>query len=601
MKRHQITLFILICLLGASNEYVLAQAVKPFRHTMMVFPESGKYTVAEDDNDEHCPFSKHGWYYSQVGVETTSKGLVAVYRRADYHTANYTDIMVAYSNDGGKSWEGHHSISHADVWNEGGCWVAPQFSKLKDGRLVIIADFGKRNPGNDWPMLSQWQMPNRGMANYLFWSEDEGRTWSEPILCDEVGGEPGYITELSNGDLIFSRTQAKQTDKLWHAPMPWGNTYYYNEAVISKDGGKTWPLVVPLADDPHHGDCEVGIAETSPGKLIAMTRVGFGGGAFAQPSRIAYSDDYGRTWKGHKLSPIYGQRTVIHPLQSGKVLVTYRSRWGTPGTYAVVFDPNENLDYEPSSFIYREEHCSLSPDGIMTFKTDEGSEHTVIYSFYPAQSDKSRVEIQADLRLESAELNACIINAGCELRFEKDKISLVKKPEVFVNLDASAWHHYKIVRERGTLTLWVDGKQSLKTSIEGLESRMVQVGNRMDKGFNLHKVGGTYANPWNTKGKSQWKSLSVKVDNVGDYSIDWKWNPAKGYPDQFRRDRIVVLDRTAASHGDSGYSGWTQAADGSIIIADYTVGGNGGKPAPSPFVRAYLSTEKELSSNAVDH
>jgi hypothetical protein len=55
-----------------------------------------------------------------------------------------------------------------------------------------------------------------------------------------------------------------------------------------------------------------------------------------------------------------------------------------------------------------------------------------------------------------------------------------------------------------------------------------------------------------------------------------------GIPDQFRRDRFVRLGRNGTfAAGDSG----------SIVIVDYTTGDEGKLP---PFVRAYLTTEKEL-------
>lgn len=86
--------------------------------------------------------------------------------------------------------------------------------------------------------------------------------------------------------------------------------------------------------------------------------------------------------------------------------------------------------------------------------------------------------------------------------------------------------------------------------------------------------------------------MRVKVENVKDHSIDWSWNASQGFPDQFRRDRIVRLDRNASfSGGNSGYSGWTQMQDGTIVVADYTCG----NPSSGvPYVRAYITNEKEL-------
>jgi len=275
--------------------------------------------------------------------------------------------------------------------------------------------------------------------------------------------------------------------------------------------------------------------------------------------------------------------------------VTYRNQWGTPGTYALVFDPDEKLPYEPASFIFDESRCFIE-NNVMTLNTNEGIKNLVTYAFYPAQSPESTAEINATLKLDYADKNGCNISAGCWIRIEPDKVSLADRPSVNFALDATQWHDYRIIRSGGKIKVYVDGTLKLDASSEGLEVRNVQVGNRQVKGMNFNKIDDGEADMgWFTSSTSHWKKLSVKVDNVKDYSIDWKWDANKGFPDQFRRDRIVVLDRIAATFGHCGYSGWTQMEDGTIVIADYTVGGNGGQPANMPFIRAYVTNEEELT------
>ena len=209
---------------------------------MRAVRDQNKQTVADRDSygpELTCP-NPRGWYHSVANVVNTPSGLVAVYRLSDSHTAVSTHIMVAYSRNGGRSWHGHRSISHRNVWAHHGVWVAPQLSRLRDGRLVVICDLGQRAPGGDWPRLAFWQRPERGMANYLFWSDDDGRSWEEPVRCDDVGGEPGYIVELSDGTLLYTRTEPAEAESFENPPPPGHSIYHRNVAVFSDDRGQTW-------------------------------------------------------------------------------------------------------------------------------------------------------------------------------------------------------------------------------------------------------------------------------------------------------------------------------------------------------------------------
>jgi len=571
------TLLVLALCLGVP---AAGQTASPERRHMKAIAPEEKFTVCLAEYPDARSPNPKGWYHSVAGVVSTPEGLVAVYRRSDSHTCFVSDIMVAHSKDGGRTWTGHRSISHRNVFQQHAVWVAPQISRLKDGRLVIISDLGSRTPSQDWPMLTHWQKPGRGMSNHIFWSRDNGRTWDGPHKVDDIGGEPGYIVELSDGTLVYTRTESNQTSLLWNPPLPWGNTYYYNVAVFSGDGGKTWSRTSVLSDDPHQGDCEVGIVELSPGRLVAATRIGLGGGAFGQPSRLIHSYDNGRTWKDARLASFYGQRTIIGKLASGKLLVTYRNRWGTPASYAFLFDPREEFTFQPSSFIWDESLCTLE-DGAMVIRSGEGGERAVDFSLYPAQAPGSRVEIEAELQVLEAAPNGCHIGAGVWVRFEPSRVSLADRPEDGFDIDARQWHTYRILRENGEVSIFVGGALKLRKPAADILTRHVHFGNRT----------GRYTQ---NASHTRWRSLSARVQNQRDHSIDWKWNARQGFPDQFRRDRMVLLDASS----DSGYSGWTQMPDGRIVILDYTneqFRNASWEHGRQPFVRAYVTTEAKLA------
>ena len=556
------------------------------------FPVAGQASYGPDLT---CP-NPRGWYHSVANVVNTPAGLVAVYRLSDSHTAVATHIMVAFSRDRGRSWFGHRSISSRNVWEHNAVWIAPQLSRLSDGRLVVICDLGRRLPGEDWPRLAHWQRQGRGMANYLFWSDDDGQNWSQPVKCDDVGGEPGYIVELCDGTLVYTRTESVEAASFENPPPPEHRIYCRNVAVFSDDRGQTWDRTAVVSDDPYHGDAEVGIVELEPGHLLAVTRIGYGNGDYGQPSRFIHSFDAGRTWGQPRLAPFYGQRTAVHRLRSGKLLVTYRNRWGTFASYAFAWDPSEELGFEPASFIWDESRCKLAR-GELVLSTDRGDENKVFFSLYPALTGEARVEMEAEVRLAGAKSEGCDLFAGCHLRLSAQGIRLVDGEDddevptgagpapadtgrigwrsKLSRLDTSKWHRYRVVRAGGEIVVFVDGRPLLRERADTYENRLVRFGS-------------------NLPSESHWRSVRATVENKHGHSIDWSWRAEEGgYPDQFRRDRMVLLDAAV----DSGYSNWDQIEDGTIVVADYTNGAfydAASRLGPQPHIRAYRISEEEL-------
>lgn len=597
MQRSHLSSLLAAAVLAAASSALAAS----FHRDQLAVPDTAKVTVSLDQYPGiPCP-NPRGWYHSVATIADTPEGLVAVYRLSDSHTALYTHIMVAFSKDGGRTWTGHRSISQRNAWEHHRVWVAPQLSRLKDGRLVIIADLGHRTSHDNWPMLTHWQKPSRGMWNYLFWSSDNGRTWSEPQKIDDIGGEPSYILELSNGTLVFTRTESATSAEIVDGPMPWGNIYYKNTAVFSDDGGKTWTRTAPITDAPFQGDCEVGLVELEPGHVLAVTRIGYAGQWSGSPSRFVHSRDYGRTWEKAVLAPIYAQRPAVAKLASGKLLVTYRNASGTRGGYAFVWSPGEKLGFEPNSYIWDETRCTLD-NRILRLRSTPGQGNDVTFSLYPVFDHRSRVELEAELRLvSSAGKGGALLTAGLPVFIDREGVRLGARrateetvdatgsrltqaasasgdnaPSSFP-LDTAQWHRYRLVREGRTLSIYVDGELKLKSTTAGRDSRLVNFASADES-------------------VTEWRAIRARIENPQDEHplVEWTWDSNKGFPDQFRRDRVVRLDYSA----DSSYSGWVQRPDGGIVIFDYT-NEHPHKNAtwhlgPQPFLRAYLVTERDL-------
>lgn len=119
-------------------------------------------------------------YYEPHAVETAD-GRIVVHIR--YHSnKNQRETLQTESSDGGKTWTKLHSTGIRGY--------PSHLVRLKDGRL--LATYGWRH------------RPSYG--NQACVSDDNGRTWSEPIVIskDGAGGDLGYpsTVQLADGSLL---------------------------------------------------------------------------------------------------------------------------------------------------------------------------------------------------------------------------------------------------------------------------------------------------------------------------------------------------------------------------------------------------------------
>lgn len=121
----------------------------------------------------------HGSYHELHAIECASGKLIAQIR--NHNAENKGETLQTESTDGGKTWSVPRSI---------GVWGLPShLLRLKDDRLLM--SYGHRR---------------KPFGNQARISEDEGKTWSEPILIsgDGAGGDLGYpsTVQLDDGSLV---------------------------------------------------------------------------------------------------------------------------------------------------------------------------------------------------------------------------------------------------------------------------------------------------------------------------------------------------------------------------------------------------------------
>ncbi len=118
--------------------------------------------------------------YHELHAAEAKDGTLIVQVR-NHSKTNHRETLQCESKDGGRTWTELHSI---------GVWGLPSYlTTLKDGRLLMTYSHRRKPFGNQARV-----------------SDDNGRTWSEPVIIsgDGVGGDLGYpsTAEMDDGTMV---------------------------------------------------------------------------------------------------------------------------------------------------------------------------------------------------------------------------------------------------------------------------------------------------------------------------------------------------------------------------------------------------------------
>ncbi|MBI4979875.1 MAG: exo-alpha-sialidase [Spirochaetes bacterium] len=266
-----------------------------------------KYSVCKDEQ----------WYLAWPDVALTKSGkLVCVFSECTHHgDRSYTRIMLCDSNDRGRTWgpkrplsDAKHRKSESDLF-----WNCARITALKDGRLVAVCDLvaGGKEGSSKGGIQSNW----------IWISDDEGKTWTPPREIPVTGIVPDKVIELNNGDWIVSA----------HTALDNGDGGVYKErAWITDDKGITWSGPFTIAAVKDLMLCEGSVMQCPDGTLACFMRENSGRGLDCYKS---ISHDGGRTWEGPYQFPLPGcHRPVAGMLADGAaVLITHRFMQGGKG------------------------------------------------------------------------------------------------------------------------------------------------------------------------------------------------------------------------------------------------------------------------------
>ncbi len=183
------------------------------------------------------------------GLATTNNGtLIAVYDiRINSATDLQEDVNVGMnrSTDGGKTWEPMKVIMDMGEWGglaniENGIGDPSVLVDQKTNTIWVAAVWAHGHPGKrNWFASKQGMTPKETSQFVLVKSEDDGKTWSEPInITPQIKDPkwhlllqgPGKGITMKDGTLVFP-AQFKDKNEIPHSTI-----------IYSKNHGKNWEI-----------------------------------------------------------------------------------------------------------------------------------------------------------------------------------------------------------------------------------------------------------------------------------------------------------------------------------------------------------------------
>lgn len=245
--------------------------------------------------------------YRIPGLATTNKGtLIGVYdirRNNSVDLQEDIDVGMNRSTDGGQTWEPMKIIMDMGEWgglpnDQNGIGDPAVLVDRSNNTIWVAAVWAHGHPGKrNWWASKPGMTPEQTSQFVLVKSEDDGKTWSDPInITEQIKDKewylllqgPGKGITMKDGTLVFP-AQFKDKDQMPHSTIIW-----------SKDHGKTWTIGTGAKSNT----TEAQVIELGDGSLMLNMRDNRNRKDKSETNgrAIAITKDLGKTWTTHSTS-----------------------------------------------------------------------------------------------------------------------------------------------------------------------------------------------------------------------------------------------------------------------------------------------------------